>query len=402
VLIFSKPFKVDFKIPYSKIDLASLYSFISQTEVSYQPSLTIHGEAETNLHINTTNETLSLSGHIKIRDGLIEKKDKNIIINGIEAYLPIYYEKGLKKKDEQEKEFLEKGYFSIKEFKSSYFSKSLIRINIQARKNKFLIYPVSFDIFGGTIETGNFLINISSTFNESNGATHLLIKNLDISKFPIKSTQIHLAGSLSGILSPVTINSQKITTEGQIIIHIFDGKIIVKNINVLAPFSKGRIISCDVTFEDINLEKVTNSIPFGRVTGIIKGEIRDLAFSYGQPERFVMNIESVKRKGVPQKFSVRAVNDISLISSGEEVPISSQKGFYQFIPEYAYEKIGIFCSLKNDIFTLRGNIKENGKEYLVKKSWLFGINVINKNPNNRISFKEMINRLKRIGRTKKQ
>jgi hypothetical protein len=50
---------------------------------------------------------------------------------------------------------------------------------------------------------------------------------------------------------------------------------------------------------------------------------------------------------------------------------------------------------------LNGTIVENGVEYLVKKPALFGINVINRMPEKKISFKEMIARLKRVERSDK-
>ncbi|GAI94195.1 unnamed protein product, partial [marine sediment metagenome] len=181
---------------------------------------------------------------------------------------------------------------------------------------------------------------------------------------------------------------------------IFDGRITVENIKITKPFSKNRTFFCDVGFEDLSLERLTDSVPFGRVTGIIRGKIEGLAFSYGQPEAFIMELESIKRKGVSQKFSVRAVNDLSIISTGEGTALPANKGVKRFIQEFPYRKIGIFCSLKNDIFTLRGTIKKKGVEYLVKKSWLFGISVINRKPRNHIRFKDMLSRLKRVGRAK--
>jgi len=76
--------------------------------------------------------------------------------------------------------------------------------------------------------------------------------------------------------------------------------------------------------------------------------------------------------------------------------MSSAKLLSRFISEFRYSKIGIFCSLKNDVFTLRGTVKEDGTEYLVKNAWIFGISVINRKPQNQISFKDMVSRLKRI------
>ncbi len=222
---------------------------------------------------------------------------------------------------------------------------------------------------------------------------------MDLSQLPIESDRFSLSGVANVDLSHIEIDPEELATIGKGEIDIFDTRVHVANIKIARPFSESRTISCDVEFEDLNLEKLTDSIPFGRVTGILKGEIKDLAFSYGQPESFIMNLESIKRKGVSQKFSVRAVNDLSVISSGEQTAISSKKGFTRFIQEFGYKKIGIFCSLKNDIFTLSGTIKEKGVEYLVKRSWLFGISVVNKKPRNKIRFKDMMDRLKRIGRS---
>ena len=66
-----------------------------------------------------------------------------------------------------------------------------------------------------------------------------------------------------------------------------------------------------------------------------------------------------------------------------------------FFREFAYEKIGFDCNLKNDVFTVRGLIHEDGVEYLVKRRLFTGINVINRNPDNRIGFSDMLERARR-------
>jgi hypothetical protein len=49
------------------------------------------------------------------------------------------------------------------------------------------------------------------------------------------------------------------------------------------------------------------------------------------------------------------------------------------------------------MFTLRGTIVEKGVQYLVRRSRFFGIDVINKQPEKGISFRDMIERLKKVG-----
>ena len=67
-----------------------------------------------------------------------------------------------------------------------------------------------------------------------------------------------------------------------------------------------------------------------------------------------------------------------------------------FLKELPYSKIGIRASLENDLFRIGGTIHEEGKEYLIKRGSFSGVDIVNQNPDNRISFKDMMNRIKRI------
>ena len=70
--------------------------------------------------------------------------------------------------------------------------------------------------------------------------------------------------------------------------------------------------------------------------------------------------------------------------------------FVSLFKEFPYKKIGVRSSLENDVFRINGTIKEGGLEYLVKRSGFSGVDVVNLNPDNRASFKDMVKRIKRI------
>ena len=135
--------------------------------------------------------------------------------------------------------------------------------------------------------------------------------------------------------------------------------------------------------------------------GIVSGEVRDLVITYRQPESFSFRVESVPRKGVPQTFSLKAVDNLTVLSSGQQASVGTGGFWMRFIRGFRYERLGIVSTLRNDTFTLNGTIKEGGVEYLVKKPALFGISVVNREPGKVISFKEMTNRLKRVGQSEK-
>jgi len=397
-LSFQEPSLMDLRIFATKLSLGSLYSFLSQGQPIEEYALDFGGDAEANVHMRMENSGLSLDGQFWIKDGSIKNEDKNLLIDGIQADIPFYYENPAKESNGEDST-MKDGYFRVNKFETPALNLAPFQLDIHAGKNGFMLEPLTLDLFDGKATLGKSVFSINPELPGINGIFSFSSSDLDLSKLPVQSEQFSLNGAVQLDFPRVELTPDEIITEGKAVFEMFDTSILVENIDVTKPFTKNRTIYCDVKFANLNLEKLTDSIPFGRVTGILNGEIKDLSISYGQPERFILSLESVKTKGVPQKFSLGAVNDLSIISSGEGSAVASNKGFTRFISEFGYEKIGIYCSLKNDMFTLRGTIREKGVEYLVKRSWLFGISVVNKKTRNVIRFKDMTNRLKRIGQS---
>ena len=126
------------------------------------------------------------------------------------------------------------------------------------------------------------------------------------------------------------------------------------------------------------------------------GRILDLELARKQPQKFDLLLETVKRKGVNQKISVMAVDNIARIGGGQSPFMGFAGVITSLFKEFPYKKIGVHATLENDIFRIHGTIKEEGKEFLVKRGGLSGVNVINQNPDNRIRFQDMVKRVKRI------
>lgn len=364
-----------------------------------QDEIQVMGETKTDFHLTAKNKSLKLSGELLIEEGKLENQMSHISVQGIEAKIPFDFETNGGENQEERTSVSENGYFLAQTLETPYFGIQPFELKISSRKNKFLIEPFSIELFGGTADFGASFLSVDPARLEVSGISSLHLEELDISRFPIESKEFKFEGSAKGNFPHIELTAQIISMQGIGECNIFDGQALFENIKILSPFVKSRTISADIAFENIDLEKMTDSIPFGKVTGILRGEIMGLAFSYGQPESFTLRLESVKTKGVPQLFSLKAVNDLTVLSSGEKSGIPALKGLARIMPSFPYKKIGISSSLENDIFTLRGIILEKGTEYLVKRSWLNGISVINRNPNKKISFKDMKDRLKRIGKS---
>jgi len=389
----------DLKVVASEFQLAPLYTFINQKRAGSQTQAKLEGEAESLIDAKIEKNAFSIVGYLKVKDASWIDEDKNLAIQGIEAYIPLHYEQNtISAKDEIASP--KKGFLTFQKFHSSEMDLLPLRLDISSKKNVYAIQPFEIEIFGLKAEVGETSVEYGSDPSNFRALTSVSWKEGDLSQLPLSSQDFQLKGKLSVDLPRVEISPDQITTEGLGEADAFGGKIAIENIQVNQPFSKNRTVSCDVKLSGLDLEKITDSIPFGRVTGIINGEIQNLALSYGQPELFNIHIESEKRKGVPQRFSLKATNDLAILGTGEKTPFSPQSGWTRLVKEFRYGKIGIACSLTNDMFSLRGTIQEKGVEYLVKGSGLFAINVVNKQAQNQIQFKDMLSRLKRIGESK--
>jgi hypothetical protein len=220
------------------------------------------------------------------------------------------------------------------------------------------------------------------------------LDDLDLSRIPGYKPAIE--GRIGGILDPVSLGRERMTAGGELTGDLLGGGLNVRRVTAERPFSEGREIGADVTVDRIDLERVSAALGVGRITGRLSGSIIGLRVAYGQPVAFDLKMESVPAKGVSQTVSLKAVNSISLIGTGSGLSGLGLSLMTTFFREFPYEKIGFGCGLKNDVFTVRGLIHEDGVEYLVKRRFFTGIDVVNGNPDNRIGFSDMLERAKRV------
>jgi hypothetical protein len=198
---------------------------------------------------------------------------------------------------------------------------------------------------------------------------------------------------IEGDLDQGKWSDPRLCFDGEILVNTAGGKIRFQNIWIepLAPMPR---FGADVVFHDLDLAQLSDAAQFGHITGKLTGHIHNLIMSGSQPESFKLVMENDSKAPGPKKISLEAVEKISILGGGGSIPF-----FGRMFKEYPYRRIGISCNLNNDLFTLHGLIKKDGKEYLVERGLIRGVNVINRNPDGKISFKDMLDRLKRITRT---
>lgn len=225
--------------------------------------------------------------------------------------------------------------------------------------------------------------------------TSAVLERLDLSALPTEA--VSLTGNLSGAFPDIVATSDRLMAKGEVKGEFFGGELAASGFSVLRPFSAGRVLGVDaLTITGIELEPLSLALDIGRITGILDIDVRNYRQAFGQPVALELTASSRKVRSVSQRVSLKAVNAISVMGTGSGLGDVGVGMFAGFFEEFGYDAIGISSSLKNDVFRVRGLIRQGGVEYLIKKPLLFGINVINRNPDNQISFSDMMERVQRV------
>jgi hypothetical protein len=332
----------------------------------------------------------SMKGRCRLLQGTISSKDPPFRLQGTQLDLPFFIGNG--KMDES---ISETGTLQFDSVELPFLPAQPLHVETNSGPNTvFLKGPISLTVPGGTVEIGS--ISAAELVTGPKIRTSISVKELGLEPVLSKTWNRSVEGKLTGRLDPVDYADGSISGKGELKADLFGGEAVIENLGVTGLFSFP-VLSLDVRWEEISLLELSRDTSFGRIQGIMRGRVKDLEIAQLQPQKFDLFLETVNRKGVPQKISIAAVDNISRIGGGQSPFMGAAGLLTTFFKEFAYSKIGVKAVLENDVFQINGTIREGDVEYLVKRGSFSGVNVVNQNPDNRISFKDMLKRIQRIG-----
>jgi len=355
----------------------------------------MEGTAEVDLTFIGSGQAADLAGTLRLRSGNVHRGADPPLLSGLDIDLPIAYSLGAENPGlSRPSDAAKWGRLSLKKLRLAGQDLGPLEMPaVLVPNHLYLEGTIDTYLFGAKLSLRRIQVDepLSPGFRINTAAQ---LDGLDLSR--VAGEKSMLKGHLGGILDPVTIGRERMTATGELTGDLFGGRLNVRHVTVERPFSAGREIGADVNVRLIDLERFSAALDVGRITGRLSGSVEGLRMAYGQPVAFHLKMESVPTKGVGQSVSLKAVNSISLVSTGSALSGLESSLMTTFFKEFPYEKIGFECNLKNDVFIVRGLIHEDGVEYLVKRRFWGGINVINANPDNRIGFSDMVERTKRV------
>jgi hypothetical protein len=366
-----------------------------QTEKPVLATLEIGGEISADLKLSGIGKDLMATGNFLWHDGELSLTENDVSFRGIELYLPVWYrtQKGGKVTDKA------KGNLSVRAMKLPMLPEQPLILKLDAGPNSLSIKaPTVIRIPGGSVRIGPLAgKDIFGTQPSIN--TSLTMNSVEIQPLLSGIWKQPVTGTINGKLDPIHVKGGTLTTRGNIKAGVFEGEIILSDFGASGMFTSTPVFRMSARMNALRLAGMTGGTSFGKIEGVLDGYVRDLEVAYGQPQKFDLLLETVRTKGVSQKISVKAVDNIARIGGGQSPFVGLAGGFATFFKEFPYKKIGVRASLQNDVFRVNGTIREGGKEYIIKRGSFSGVDIVNQNPDNRASFKDMVKRIKRVTAT---
>jgi hypothetical protein len=363
-------------------------------ETSAEPgpdAITVQGRSEMSMDVEIEGPRTALKGRLRVWEAGLSMPAKGIRVEGLSGDIPMDLSlKGTNRAGRSSASPPEQGEIHIEKIGSPFGDWQDVRVPLWSRSNELgLAEALVLPLFEGRISLQKLRCRWDFPALPDLEAA-LEIEGLDLAALSAKLTPFEIEGKLNGSFPRLIIKNGEVQTGGQVRLNLWDGYIQLMNFVGEDMYSRQRRWGFDARLQDLNLEEATHSLEFGQMGGLLDGEVKEMVFSFGQPESFELWLHNDPESGVHQYVDAKAVESLSILSSGVQAPL------LPFFKYYPYSELGIYCKLENDVFTLRGTIHDDGKEYLVKRGFLRGLNVINRNPHNRIPWRDMLQRVRRV------
>jgi hypothetical protein len=365
-------------------------TFVKDTiEYSY-PALfnsSIDGELNAQFHVAGTKDTVDVDGYINMKELNLAYKD--VSIEYLNVDLPISMKYPQTNTQVLKHDILDSQYGTVQIKRLSYGPLEIkdIQANPTIISNNFFVKdPLKIPIFNGTINVEDvFMENIASPDRKINFTFQL--NDIDLEKITTAYKLTPFEGTLNSSIISFQQKEHKLLSDGKMRIEVFGGEITISDLsltNFLKPLME---IEFSTEINHLNLGQMSNTFrEWGSITGIINGYMKDFVLVAGEPSSFEIELKTVKdpiaKLIVSTKFLKSFVPGV-----GKAL---DKLGF----TNYKYAVMGLHATLENDYITLRGAVREGGKELFMKGAGLKRLEIVFQDVDRKIKFESFLNSFK--------
>jgi hypothetical protein len=202
-----------------------------------------------------------------------------------------------------------------------------------------------------------------------------------------------LHGKLSGVIPKVAYQSQEINVDGALMVKLFKGTTIIHDLRLTELFGTAPQLYSNIDLIGFDLETMTETFDFGKMTGTIEGKVQNLRLANWQPVAFDAYLKTEKHDKVRHRISQQAVNNLSELGGGASGALS--RTVLRFFEDFSYQRLGLSCKLRNDVCEM-GGVEEAEQGYYIVKGGGLPPRINVKGFTRRVDWPELVERLKAV------
>lgn len=174
-----------------------------------------------------------------------------------------------------------------------------------------------------------------------------------------------LDGKLSAVIPYTTYNEHLLEVGGAIMMQVFGGVIIVKDLQIEQPLSTNARLFANIDLNNIDLQSLTKTYNFGEIEGRVEGKFSQLQMDAWEPIAFDAYIRTPVNDRSNHRISQRAIDNLSSLGGASGI---LSRSFLSFFETFRYDKLGLSCKLKNNICRMNGiEPSSDGRSYYIVK-----------------------------------
>ncbi|GHA70021.1 hypothetical protein [Cognatilysobacter bugurensis] len=249
-------------------------------------------------------------------------------------------------------------------------------------------------VLGGSLRIEDLVLRPPAGGERFDVRFGLGLDGLEVSQLAQAMEWPAFGGTLSGRIPQARYREDRLTFDGGLSMQLFDGQVAVSAVAMERPFGTAPTMTADIALDDLDLEALTGVFGFGSITGRLDGRIDGLRLVDWQPVAFDARLQTDRRRGVRQRISQRAVQDLSSVGDASFVNTLQGQALALF-DDFGYSRIGIGCRLVDEVCTMNG-LGSAGRAFtIVEGAGLPRLTVVGFNQ--RVDWPTLVERLAAVG-----
>jgi hypothetical protein len=236
-------------------------------------------------------------------------------------------------------------------------------VALDSEPGKFaIVQPLVLEVLGGRLNLQELKVILPGGSGEAAGEPDIRLRagleEMDMEQLTAAFGWPSFSGKISGQIPGVKFEDGVLEVEGEILVNVFDGLLTLEDLRIERPFGVLPSLAANVEAENLDLELLTSTFSFGRISGRIDGYVRDLRMLDWKPVAFDAWLGTPENQRGSKGISRQAVNHLTTLGGGSATTALTSP-IMRLFNNFSYKRLGLGCRMQNNICEVRGVSEDN-------------------------------------------